>query len=120
MGNRALQGFYLVIAVAALVATGWHNGSYFSAAGLDLVVYVQAALANSASTALVLDLFLVGAAAQVFMVVEGRRVGLRWVALVPILVGSFAIAIAFTFPLFLILRSRALQAAQRESLRVTI
>ena len=108
--DRALVGFYAATALAALVATGWHNVTYFTSGGdTDLTGYVSAAFANSASSALALDVFFVGVVCQAFMLVEGRRVDLSWWWLAVLLVGSAAIAIAVTFPLFLIMRAVALR-----------
>ena len=108
--DRVLLGFYAAMALAALVFTGWHNASYFAAPGeTGLGGYVDAALANSAATALALDVFFVGVVCQVFMVVEGRRIGLPWPWLAALVVGAVAVAIAVTFPLFLMLRHRALR-----------
>ena len=51
---------------------------------------------------------MVALAAAIFMIVEGRRLGMR----VPWLyaVAGAVLAIAFTFPLFLLVRERALRA----------
>ena len=45
------------------------------------------------------------------MVVEGRRLGFRPLTIVLLVVLSFVVAVAFTFPLFLALRERALLTA---------
>lgn len=49
-----------------------------------------------------IDLVVVFLAAMVFMVVEGRRLGLRWWPLYPVL--SCAVAISVGLPLFLLAR----------------
>lgn len=109
--TQALQALYAALALAALVTTGWHNVSFFAAPGdTDLLGYVNAALVNSAATALALDVFFVGVVCQIFMVVEGRRVGLSWTWLAALLLATAAVAVAVTFPLFLILRNRSLRA----------
>jgi hypothetical protein len=108
--DRALVVFYAAMAAAALVATGWHNVTYFTSDGdTDLTGYVGAAFANSASSALTLDLAFVGVVCLAFILVEGRRVGLSGWWLAALFVGSAAVAIAVTFPLFLMMRSIALQ-----------
>lgn len=108
--DRALVVLYSVLAVAALVVTGWHNVRYFTSGGdTDLTGYVTSAFANSASSALTTDLAFVGLVCLVFMFVEGRRVGLRWGYLAALMVGSAAVAIAVTFPLFLVMRSVAIR-----------
>ena len=101
---------YLVIAVVGLVGTWTFN--------------ILAILANSsfvgewfsnppATQSLQLDLLVVAVAAGVFIVIEGRRIGMRhaWVFL-PL---AAITAAAFVVPLFLALRERKLARAGRPS-----
>lgn len=53
------------------------------------------------------DLIVAAVAASVFMVVEGYRLRMRVPWLYPVL--GIVLAIAFAFPLFLLLRERALE-----------
>jgi hypothetical protein len=94
---------YGLISLIALPAT-WINNIAFitqpsnsSAADFLRLAYVNAAAASLAN-----DLFLLAFAACIFMAIEGRRVGVRYVWLYIIL--SAIIAISVTFPLFLIAR----------------
>ena len=98
---------YLVIAVAAFLGTqtvlveairGGVSGSqtWDALTGTPIVLFTS------------IDLFMVFLAALVFMVVEGRRVGVRWWLIYPIL--STAIGVSFGFPLFLIARRLRLSA----------
>ena len=101
--DNILLTFYLAMAVAGLVATGWHNVTYFGSPGdTDLLGYVRSAFSNSASSALAIDVAFVGVVGQVFMLAEGRRIGMPWRWLAALVFGTAAIAIAFTLPLFLI------------------
>ncbi len=71
------------------------------AAGED---YVAGWFASAASSSAATDVIVVAVAACVFFIVEGRRLGVAWSwVLVP---ATFAIAVAFTVPLFLALRER--------------
>ena len=111
--DRWIMAFYALMAFAALVATGWHNLAFFMSPGeTDLVGYVEAALANSASTALALDVSFVGIVCQVYMLLEGRRVGMSWPRLAALVIGSAAVAVAVTFPLFLMWRTALLQRGE--------
>jgi len=77
---------YLAVAAIGLVGTAW--------------------FANPAVSSLSIDLFIVAAAASIFIIIEGRRLGIRWYWVY--VVASFVTAIAFTFPLFLAVRERHL------------
>ncbi len=86
---------YAVLGLVGLVGT-WFFNLRSGAAGED---YLASWFATAASTSAAVDLLVVAVAASVFFLVEGRRLGMRWVwALVPL---TFAVALAFTFPVFL-------------------
>jgi ABC-type uncharacterized transport system permease subunit len=86
---------YLLLAVGGLIGTWAFNIASF-AADED---YLGSWFASAASSSAAVDVLVVAVAACVFFVVEGRRLGMRhtWV-LIPL---TFAIALAFIFPLFL-------------------
>lgn len=99
----ALSVGYLVLAIIGLAVTWTFNGIAIAEGS----AWFGEWFANGAATqSLQWDLVVVVAAASVFIVVEGRRIGMRWAwVLVPL---SFATAAAFTVPLFLALRERKL------------
>ncbi|WP_294181932.1 DUF2834 domain-containing protein [uncultured Schumannella sp.] len=97
---------WIALAVLGLIGTWYFNLSFF--AGGQGADYLGSWFANAASSSAAVDLIVVASAASIFMVVEGIRLGwARWIWLLVVL--SFAIAIAFTFPLFLGLRELALR-----------
>ena len=91
-----------------LVGTGWFN-LRFAGSGSGSG-YLQGWFANPASSSAALDLIVVSLAISVFILVEGRRLGMRrpWLY---VLFG-FVLAMAFTVPLFLLMRERALDRAR--------
>lgn len=97
---------YLAIAAAALVATqatlAWHVAS-----GGGPVDFVTDAVATPAGAFAVVDLVAVACAALVFMVAEGRRLGMRHLWAYVVL--TFTVAISVAFPLFLVVRSRSIR-----------
>ena len=95
------QAFYGVAAVVGLVGTWWFNLRHTGS-----VSYLEAWFANAASSSAAVDLLVVFVVGAVFMTVEGRRVGLR----LPWLYGLLSLPTAFAlmFPLFLLVRERAL------------
>jgi hypothetical protein len=102
---------YAAIAVVALVGTWGNNVHYFSL-GLGLmgtnVHFWQETLVNPASRSITVDILFLGLAAIVWMLLEARRISMRW-AWVYVLAGLF-IAISAAFPAFLIHRERVLAA----------
>jgi len=99
-----MRVLYTVLAVIGAVGT-WFFNLRSMTAGED---YLGGWFANAASSSAAVDVIVVAVVACLFIVLEGRRLGMsRWVwLLVPL---SFAVAIAFTFPLFLAWREQHLR-----------
>ena len=97
------QVTYGVLAVVGLVGTWYFNLTYTGEAS-----YLAAWFANAASSSAAVDLLVAFTAGSIFMITEGRRLGMRapWLYVV----FGVVLAFAFTFPLFLLLRERALAA----------
>lgn len=107
-----LEAAYLAAALVGLVGTWTFNIAAFDMGG----GYLQGWFANPAASSAATDLLVVGAVAGVFMVVEGRRLGMRHLWLY--LVGTPLVALAMTFPLFLWQRERTLRARSARPLPV--
>ena len=111
ISRKALCMLYGVVAVVALVGTWGNNIAY-----LDLgfwganVQFWTDTLANPASRSITVDIFWLGFAVLVWMVLEARRLGLRGVWLY--VVFGLLVAISVTVPLFLIHRERTLAARE--------
>ena len=71
--------------------------------------YLAAWFANGASSSAAVDLLVAFAAGSLFMISEGRRVGMSapWLYVV----GGAVVAFAFSSPLFLLVRERVLHRA---------
>ena len=104
--TAARQLFYGVAAVLGLAGTWWFNLRY------DGPDYLGDWLANDASSSAAVDLLVLAVVASVFMLAEARRLGIR----LPLLyvAAGFVGAMAFAFPLFLLVRERALAARVRQ------
>lgn len=101
-----MRVFYAVLAVAGLVGTWVFNLRHEGGAG----AFVGAVFATPASSSIGVDVLVTAVAAGAFIVVEGRRLGMRWAwVLVPL---SAVTAIAFAFPLFLAWREHHLRGAR--------
>jgi hypothetical protein len=109
-GRRVLAAAWFLLALGGLVGTWAFNLAFMAdPQGLG---YLEGWFANAASSSAAVDVIVVALAACLFMLVEGARIGwARWAwVFVPL---SFAIAVAFTFPLFLAIRELALYRRER-------
>jgi hypothetical protein len=110
-----LIAIYALISITALVATWSQNLAYFgpsAPAGGALGPFggfVADTAANPASRSITLDIGLFLMAAAVFMVIEARRLSVRFVSAYIVL--GFLVAISVTFPLFMIARELRLAKA---------
>jgi hypothetical protein len=101
--EKVLCLVYAVIAVVALVVTLANNIAFFrQPENGGLVGLVSALYANPAVATFTNDVMFYVIAGYVFMVVEARRLGIRYVW-VYLLLSSF-LAVSVMFPLFLIAR----------------
>jgi len=102
------------IAVLALVGTWSQNAAYVHPGdgifgfALATARFWPDTLRTPAGVSITVDIGLFFLAAAIWMVLEARRLGIRFVWLY--VVGGFLIAISVTFPLFLIARERRLAA----------
>jgi len=112
-GNqRLLIAFYALVSLAALVAT-WSQNLAYTGSGLlsAFQMFVAETRVNPASRSITVDIGFFLLAASAFMVIEARRLGVRFVWLY-ILFG-FLVAISVTFPLFMIARELRLAPAAK-------
>jgi hypothetical protein len=111
--NRNLCIAYGVIAVAALIGTWSQNLIFFAMPDNGGIAgFMRMAMVNPAAASLTIDLAFVCLAVVIWMAMEGRRAGVRFVWVYIVL--TFAVAVSVSFPLFLIARHLKLeQAAQR-------
>jgi hypothetical protein len=108
--DRLLCGVYGLLALGALIGTWSQNIRFFRRPGNGgLTGFLDACYANAASASISNDIIFVALAAIVFMIVESRRLGIRFAWAYA--VGALVIAISVTFPLFLL--ARQLELARR-------
>jgi len=101
--DKCIVAIYALIAAIALPATWVHNIAFMNMPDNGGISgFVAGGYANPAAASLTNDLGLIAMAAVVFMIVEGRRVGVRFLPAYVIL--SFLVAVSVTFPLFLAVR----------------
>lgn len=95
---------YLAVALVGLVGTAWFNVR--SVLEPSEGIFLSAWFANPSVSSVSWDLLAAATAASIFIILEGRRLGIRWYWAYVLL--SFVTAVAFTFPLFLAVRERRL------------
>lgn len=112
--EKLLCWMYALIAAVSLVAT-WSNNLAFLAQPENWSVssWARALYVNPAAASFVNDLFGLGIAVTIFMVVEARRLRIRHLWFYLLISPTLAISVAF--PLFLIARQRVI-AQQRARL----
>ena len=104
--------FYFLMSVAGACVTWYFNMRQlvFGDQAFTLKNYLMAGLANDFTSSITTDLLIVAITIIGWMIVEARRLkmkGIGWYILF-----TFLIAIAFTFPLFLLNRERRIQATK--------
>jgi Terpene cyclase DEP1 len=103
LAGRVRFVVFVLLAVVGAVLTARFNAQFSATrGGFDLGEYVKAGYANSASTSFTIDITIAAIAGLIFMIVEGRRLRMR--STVPLIVSTFVLAFAFSFPMFLALR----------------
>jgi len=109
ISSKALCAIYGPIGLLALVATWGNNIHYLGLGFLGANrQFWEDTLANPASRSITVDMFFLGLAVFVWMILEARRLRMRGVWLY--LIFGMLLAVSFTVPLFLINRERALAA----------
>lgn len=91
-----------------LVGTWYYNLIHIAADGS---FSLRVAFANAWTSSLTIDVIVAATTFSIWVMAEGRRIGMRWPYLY--IIACWAIALAFAFPLFLALRERRLRAGER-------
>jgi hypothetical protein len=113
VSRKVLCAVYIAIALVALVAT-WSQNILFLNGGGSFLGFWEATKTNPATRSITVDIALFLLAAAILMVIEARRVGVKYVWAY-ILVG-FLIAISVAFPLFLLARELRLEKSDATQL----
>ncbi len=104
-----MQFLYILLCIAGAVLPLAQFIPWLAAHGPDVPLLVAQAFATPVSAFAWVDVLVSAAALLAFVLVEGRRIGMRhaWVALL-----GLAVGVSLALPLFLLLRHRHLAAAQ--------
>jgi Protein of unknown function DUF2834 len=110
--SKALCTVYCVIALGALIGTWSQNLAFFATPNSGGFAFIRASFANPAAASISIDLLCMCLTAFIWMVLEARKLGIRFVWVYILL--SFMIAVSVMFPLFLLAREVRI-AARKES-----
>jgi hypothetical protein len=113
MSRRILCVVYAAIALVALVATWSQNIAFFRDGG-SFWGFFEALKVNPASRSFTVDIALLLLAVAILMVIEARRLGVKFVW--AYIIGGFMVAISVTFPLFLLARELRLEKSDSTQL----
>ena len=114
MSRKLLCTVYAAIALVALVAT-WSQNILFLRDGGSFLGFWEATKVNRASRSITVDIALLLFAVAILMVIEARRLGVKYVW--AYILGGYLIAISVTFPLFLLARELRLEKSDATELR---
>jgi hypothetical protein len=111
MTSRSRQGVYAILAVAAIFVTWYYNIQFMQQyEGFSGLQFITDNYVNPASASIANDITIVLLTFLFWSFFEARKLGMRHWWLYAVL--SFCIAIAFTLPLFMLMRERRLAEAQ--------
>ena len=97
-----------MLAIIGLVATWYYNLQFIAHYGdFELEQFIADNYVNAASGSIANDIIVAGITFSIWVFFEARRLGMQFWWLYVLL--TFGIAIAFAFPLFLLMRERKLQ-----------
>jgi hypothetical protein len=117
--RKVLCAVYAAISVAALIATWSQNVAYFNGTpGVPqgLGSFFAETRVTPASRSITVDILFFFLAAAIFMVIESRKNGVKFVW--AYILGGGLIAISVTFPLFLIARELRLRTSDASEVRI--
>ena len=114
MSRKVLCTVYAAISLVALIAT-WSQNILFFRGGGSFMGFWEATKANPASRSITVDIALLLLAVAILMVIEARRLGVKFVW--AYILGGFLIAISVRFPLFLLARELRLEKTDATQLR---
>lgn len=102
-----LRSFYLLCVVLGALSAFWYGGPYWVEPGSSLTGFVRLAFVNGPAATLASDLSVVYLLVSAWIVIEGRRLGMRhlWVYLV----ANTVVAVAVGLGLFFVQRERHLR-----------
>lgn len=102
------QVFYGVLALAGISLTWYYNIQFALQHGsMDMTVFIAECFANHAASSISWDVTIAAIAFLTWSNIESKRLQMRGWPIIAVL--TLGVALAFAFPLFLLLRERQLE-----------
>ncbi len=100
--DKTLICIYIFIAAAALFFTWYQNILFMKTNVGGAADFIKGMYANHAAASIANDILFLGVAINIFMIIEAKRLGIKYVWLYILL--SFIVAISVTVPVFFAIR----------------
>lgn len=111
MNSNTKQSFYGLMAVVGICVTWYFNLQAMQDPNFSYASFIRDNYVNPSSASIMNDIAVVLVVFFVWSFFEARKLGMKhWWVYVPLSIG---IAIAFAYPLFLLMRERALDSLER-------
>jgi Terpene cyclase DEP1 len=110
MSSRTRQYIYAAMAIAGISLTWYFNIQFMlQQGGFSIADYTHAINVNPAASSISIDIFTAAFTFIFWSFFESRRLGMRhwWIYILL----TFGIAMAFAFPLFLLMRERKIASS---------
>lgn len=105
--NSGLVNVYYALALVGFLATGYYNGQYImGGGGLEPSEFFGAALTNTLTTAITIDVYLAALTFSVWVITDSKRYSIKKPWLYVLM--CFCVGLAIAFPLYLARRETAL------------
>jgi hypothetical protein len=107
--SKSTEYFYILCSIAGLIITWYFNIQFMiDHAGFSLVTFLQETFATNGSASIASDFIIVGMVFLVWSFKEAKRLDMRgwWFFFLV----TFGVAMAFTMPLFMLVRERRIAA----------
>jgi Terpene cyclase DEP1 len=111
MSSRTRQLIYALMAIAGIGLTWYFNIQFvLQQGGFSFADYTHAINVNPAASSISIDIFAAAFTFVFWSFFEARKLGMRhwWIYIFL----TFGIAMAFAFPLFLLMRERKIEAGK--------
>ena len=113
MNTTARQALYLILSVLGATLTWANNLEWMKTLEVSgpaaLVQFWSEAFVTPVSSSLTWDLIILATATFIFVVVESKRLGMKYWPVIYLVLGNL-IAVACIFPLFMFFRERRISA----------
>lgn len=113
--SKYMEVFYLLCSLAGIIFTWYFNIQFIiEHGGFSLITFITESFVNNGSASIASDFIIVGLVFLVWSFNEANRLDIRkwWLFFVV----TFGVALAFTMPLFMLIRERRIAALANKNI----